>query len=32
MKPASARDESAAMPPSRFKAVLESMLRKDGVR
>jgi hypothetical protein len=27
MKPAAARDESAAMPPSRFRSLLESMLR-----
>jgi hypothetical protein len=27
MKPASARDESAAMPPQRFKTLLESMLK-----
>ena len=32
MKPASARDESAAMPPQRFRVLLESMLRNNGVR
>jgi hypothetical protein len=32
MKPTAARDESAAMPPQRFRSLLESMLKEDGAR